>query len=53
MVLCMTRPTKHPKTGIYRARKAVPALLRDSVGKRELVVSLGTKRLFENACGVR
>jgi hypothetical protein len=24
MALPMTRPTKHPKTGIYRLRKSVP-----------------------------
>lgn len=43
MVLPMTRPTKHPKTGVYRLRKGVPAKLRAAVGKRELVVSLRTK----------
>ena len=39
----MIRPTKHPKTGVYRLRKAVPPSLRGIVGKRELIVSLRTK----------
>ncbi|TCZ64457.1 hypothetical protein EXY23_07365 [Roseicella aquatilis] len=39
----MTRPTPHPKTGIYRLRKAVPPPLRPVIGKRELIVSLRTK----------
>jgi integrase len=43
MVLLMSRPQKHPKTGIYRARKVVPADLREAIGKRELVETLGTK----------
>lgn len=43
MVLCMARPTKHPKSGVYRARKAVPEDLRPLIGKRELIVSLRTK----------
>jgi hypothetical protein len=38
----MTRPTKHPRTGIYRVRKAVPALLREVAGKREWVETLRT-----------
>jgi integrase len=45
MALPMTRPTKHPKTGIYRLRKSVPAALRIAAGKREWVVGLGTKDL--------
>lgn len=43
MVLSMPRPSPHPKTGVYRARKAVPAELRAIVGKRELIETLGTK----------
>lgn len=39
----MTRPTKHPRTGIYRVRKAIPAALRPFVGKRELEINLGTR----------
>lgn len=39
----MTRPTPHPKTGVYRLRKAVPPSLQGVVGKRELIVSLRTK----------
>lgn len=39
----MTRPTPHPKTGVYRLRKAVPPPLRSAIGKRELIVSLRTK----------
>ncbi|HEV7268741.1 MAG TPA: DUF6538 domain-containing protein [Falsiroseomonas sp.] len=39
----MCRPTRHPKTGVYRIRKAVPADLRDAVGKWELIETLGTK----------
>lgn len=43
MALTMTRPTLHPRTGIYRVRKAVPPPLRPLVGKRELVVNLKTR----------
>jgi len=43
MVLAMTRPTKHPKTGIYQFRKTVPKVLRDIAGKIEIKISLGTK----------
>lgn len=43
MALAMTRPYKHPKTGVYWLRKAVPTALREAVGKRELVRTLGTK----------
>ncbi|NJL08290.1 MAG: site-specific integrase [Methylacidiphilales bacterium] len=39
----MARPWKHPKTGVYWFRKAVPAHLRKLVGKREEKVSLETK----------
>ncbi|NMJ43502.1 hypothetical protein GWK16_19810 [Roseomonas sp. JC162] len=43
MVLSMARPTKHPKSGVYRARKVVPEDLRAVIGKRELIASLRTK----------
>ena len=35
MALAMSRPCKHPTTGIYWFRKAVPQELRAAVGKRE------------------
>ena len=43
MVLSMSRPQLHPTSGVYRARKVVPAELRAIVGKRELIETLGTK----------
>lgn len=43
MPLAMSRPWKHPKTGIYQLRKAVPDDLRQLVGKREEKVSLQTR----------
>ena len=45
----MTRPTKHPKTGIYRVRKAVPESLRPFVGRREVTVNLRTREPREAA----
>lgn len=39
----MARPHKHPKTGVYWFRKAVPKDLRGVVGKREEVRTLRTK----------
>ena len=44
----MTRPTKHPKSGVYRIRVAVPAHLRDIVQRdhgvrSEFIETLGTK----------
>jgi hypothetical protein len=39
----MSRPWKHPKTGIYWLRKGVPEGLRDIVGKREEKLSLQTR----------
>ena len=47
MPLIMTRPTRHPKSGVYRLRKAIPIQLRPVAKRlfgveRELVVSLGT-----------
>ena len=35
MMLAMSRPWKHPKTGVYWLRKRVPDDLRAAVGKRE------------------
>lgn len=43
MVLCMARPFKHPKTGIYWFRKRVPDKLREVVGKIEEKISLRTR----------
>lgn len=47
MPLIMSRPWKHPQTGVYWLRKAVPANLRALVGKREEKKSLGTKDAAE------
>jgi integrase len=49
MVLCMSRPFKHPKTGVYYFRKVVPDDMRGLVGKREVRRSLGTKNPREAA----
>jgi len=43
MPLAMSRPWKHPKTGIYLLRKAAPDDLRKLAGKREEKVSLRTR----------
>lgn len=48
MGLRMTAPTKHPKTGTYRLRMAVPPDLWETTGRlygqrRELLANLGTK----------
>lgn len=43
MVLLMSRPSKHPKTGIFQFRKRVPDALQLLVGKVEEKVSLGTR----------
>ncbi|TWB88468.1 hypothetical protein FBZ93_118148 [Bradyrhizobium macuxiense] len=43
MPLAMSRPWKHPKTGIYQLRKVVPDDLRKLVGKREEKLSLQTR----------
>ncbi|MEC9401130.1 MAG: DUF6538 domain-containing protein, partial [Pseudomonadota bacterium] len=43
MVLSMSRPWKHPKTGVYWYRKVVPKALRPTVGKTEFRRSLNTK----------
>lgn len=47
MTLAMTRPWKHPKTGMYWLRKRVPDDLRDLLGKREEKRSLKTKNAAE------
>lgn len=39
----MTRPTKHPKTGVYRIRMRVPQDLRAALGTGERIVTLRTK----------
>jgi len=43
MPLSMSRPWKHPDSGFYWFRRAVPADLRARVGKREEKRSLQTK----------
>lgn len=43
MALPMSRPTKHPKTGVYQIRRRVPKALQAIIGKAERVISLGTK----------
>jgi hypothetical protein len=43
MALAMSRPWKHPKTGIYWLRKGVPEDLRAAIGKREEKFSLKTR----------
>lgn len=43
----MTRPWKHPKTGMYWLRKRVPGDLQDMLGKREEKRSLKTKNATE------
>lgn len=43
MPLAMSRPWKHPKTGIYWLRKRVPGELIKLVGKREELRTLGTR----------
>jgi hypothetical protein len=35
MALAMSRPWKHPKTGVYWLRKRIPDALQPLVGKRE------------------
>ncbi|WP_131194482.1 site-specific integrase [Lichenihabitans psoromatis] len=55
MALPMSRPFKHPKTGVFWLRKRVPADIQLIVGKREELRSLNTKdadeakRLFVQA----
>jgi integrase len=47
MALAMSRPWKHPTTGIYWLRKRVPDDLRAAVGKREEKFSLKTREPVE------
>jgi hypothetical protein len=39
----MSTPYRHPKTGVYYLRRAVPIELRKVIGKTEIKRSLGTK----------
>jgi hypothetical protein len=43
MALAMTRPTKHPKTGIYWLRRRVPKDLVALVGRQEVTKTLHTR----------
>ncbi len=43
MVLFMSRPSRHPKTGIFQFRKRVPDALRLLLDKTEEKASLGTR----------
>ena len=43
MPLAMSRPWKHPRSGVYYLRKGVPEDLRELVGKREEKRSLETR----------
>ena len=46
----MTRPSKHPKSGVYRIRRVVPPHLRGVNGLgRERIITLGTKDAKEAA----
>ena len=47
MALAMSRPYKHPKTGVYWFRKRVPEAAQPLVGKLEIRRSLGTKDATE------
>jgi hypothetical protein len=47
MPLAMSRPWKHPNSGVYWLRKGVPEDLRALVGKREEKRSLGTRDPIE------
>ncbi|KQO90866.1 integrase [Methylobacterium sp. Leaf90] len=43
MVLAMSRPQLHPRSGVYWLRKRVPADLVALIGRREVTLSLQTK----------
>ncbi len=43
MVLSVSRPLKHPKTGVYYFREKVPADLKATFGKTEVWRTLDTK----------
>jgi len=47
VVLAMSRPWPHPKTGVFWFRRRVPRDLLALVGKREEKASLGTKEVGE------
>ena len=47
MALPMSRPYKHPDTGIYWLRKRVPDAIQPLIGKREIRRSLQTKDAAE------
>lgn len=47
MVLAMSRPWPHPKTGVFWFRRRVPKDLLSIVGRREEKASLGTKDVGE------
>ena len=47
MTLMMSRPVKHPKTGVYWLRKRVPEDLQPVLGKKEIKQTLGTKEPAE------
>ncbi len=43
MVLRMSRPTKHPRTGVYWLRKRVPADIEVLIGRQVITKTLGTR----------
>ena len=47
MTLAMSRPWKHPNSGVYWLRKRVPDDLRRVIGKSEEKRSLGTRNADE------
>ena len=47
MTLAMSRPWKHPNSGVYWLRKRVPDDLRQAIGKGEEKRSLGTRNADE------
>ena len=55
MAVQMTRPSKHPKSGVYRVRLMIPAKLSDTAHRlhgvqTELIENLGTKDAKEACC---
>ena len=52
MPLAMSRPWKHPRSGIYWLRKGVPEDLRELVGKREdnVETTVGMRPIAFNRC---
>ncbi len=52
MPVAMTRPTRHPSSGVFRLRKVIPESLRDAAERlfgvrREFIENLGTKNEAE------